>query len=106
MSRSLRLQILEAARALIEDEQHWCRGVLAQDEWGNSVVPTNVRADRRCGLGALIAAAYQFTGDYDQAMALGTSVVRRSCARIVGVNDAKGHAAMLALFDEAIEAAR
>ena len=31
MSKTLKLQVIEKARALIEDEQHWCRGELARD---------------------------------------------------------------------------
>ena len=31
MSKPLKAQIVEKARALIEDERHWCRGELAGD---------------------------------------------------------------------------
>ena len=31
MSKTLKHQIVEKARALIEDEWHWCRGELARD---------------------------------------------------------------------------
>ncbi|HWI67744.1 MAG TPA: hypothetical protein VNS88_05135 [Nitrospiraceae bacterium] len=37
MSGPLKVQIVERARALIADEQHWCRGHLAQDENGVAV---------------------------------------------------------------------
>jgi hypothetical protein len=63
MSKPLRFQIIERARALIEDQRHWCRGELARDASGFSVGPTDSGATRRCGLGALIAAAYQITED-------------------------------------------
>ena len=31
MSKTLKVQVIEKARALIEDERHWCRGELARD---------------------------------------------------------------------------
>ena len=31
MSKPLKIQIVETARALIADEQHWCLGDLARD---------------------------------------------------------------------------
>ena len=34
MAKPLQSQIVEMARSLIADKQHWCRGHLAQDcEW-------------------------------------------------------------------------
>ena len=72
MSRPFKLQIVERARALIADEQHWCRGHLAQDVNGVAVSPTSANAVKRCGLGAVIAAAYELTHDFDAAIALGT----------------------------------
>jgi hypothetical protein len=35
MSKPLKVQIVEKARALIEDEKHWCRGELARDADGH-----------------------------------------------------------------------
>jgi hypothetical protein len=32
MSKPLRVQIVERARALIQDERHWCRGELASEQ--------------------------------------------------------------------------
>jgi hypothetical protein len=106
MSRPLKLQIVEQARALIADEHHWCRGELARDVKGMGVCPTSDRAMKRCGLGALISAAYQLTNDYRGAHDLAILALRPlyGSATLVHVNDMRGHAAMLALFDEAIAA--
>ena len=60
MSRPLKLHIVEQAHALIADEHHWCRG---EDINGEEVCPTSASAVKRCGLGAVIAAAYQLTND-------------------------------------------
>ena len=106
MSRPLNVQITEKARSLIADKQHWCRGHLAEDANGLSVFPASASAVRRCGLGALITAAYELTNNYDSAHQLAHTALRPRCgiATLVHVNDVRGHAAVLALFDEVIAA--
>ena len=107
MSKPLKLQIVEQARTLIADESHWCRRHLAQDVNGIAVSPTSASAVKRCGLGAVIAAAYQITHDFDAAHQLGHEALRPryGAATLIHVNDVRGHAAVLALFDEVIAAA-
>ena len=39
LSKPIKVQIVERARALIADEQHWCRGNIAQDVSGVVVSP-------------------------------------------------------------------
>ena len=106
MSRPLKLQIVEQARALIADESHWCRGEIARDVNGMGVCPTSDRAMKHCGLGALITAAYQLTHDHRMAHDLAIQALRPlyGSATLVHVNDMRGHAAVLALFDEVIAA--
>ena len=96
MSRPLKVQIVERARTLIADEKHWCRRHLAEDK--NGVSPTSGSVVKRCGLGAVIAAAYELTNDYDAAHLLGHEVLRPhySPATLIHVNDIRGHAAVLA----------
>jgi hypothetical protein len=48
MSRPLKVQIVERARELIADEQHWCRRHLALDKNGVVVSPTSGLAVKRC----------------------------------------------------------
>jgi hypothetical protein len=107
MSKPLKLQIVEQARAVIADEHHWCRRHLAQDVNGVAVSPTSASAVRWCALGAVIAAAYQLTHDFDVAHDLGHKALRPSygAATLIHANDVRGHAAVLALFDEVIAAA-
>src|SRR5262249_46268762 len=102
MSRPLKIQIVEAARILIADEQHWCHRHLAEDVNGVSVSPTSASAVKRCGLGAVIAAAYQLTHDFDAADRLGYEALRPRYGPVTAmhVNATMGHAAVLALFDE------
>ena len=102
MSRPLKLQIVERARALIEDERHWCRNELARDANGRSVDPTDQRVVRRCGLGALIAAAYQITNYHRLAITALRPV--HGSTTLVKINDIRGHSAVLAVFDQVIAA--
>ena len=106
MAKPLRFQIIERAKQLIEDESQWCRGYLAIDASGASTDPTSREAVRRCALGALIAATYQLTNDRSWAYELAFNALRPLCRSntVVLMNDHRGHAAILALFDEAMEA--
>jgi hypothetical protein len=106
MSRPLKLQIAERGRALIADEEHWCRGELALDANGMGVCPMSDEAVKRCGLGALIMAAYQITTDRREAinLAIKAMLPLHGSATLMHVNDTRGHAAVLALFDEIIAA--
>jgi hypothetical protein len=104
MAKPLKLQIVQTAKELIQDERHWCRGYLAIDDYGFSVDPAGPDAVKRCALGALIAAAYQLTNDKVSAHDLALNALRPLCGSnsIVLINDHQGHAAVLALFDEAL----
>ena len=102
LSKPLKIQIVERARALIANEEHWCRGDLARDANGVGVCPTSDSATKRCGLGALIMAAYRSRAAHD--LAIKAMRPLRGSATLVNVNDVRGHAAVLALFDEVIAA--
>jgi hypothetical protein len=107
MSRPLKIQIVERARALIADEQHWCRRHFGEDENGLPVSPTSASAIKWCGLGAVIAAAYRLTHDTDAAYRVGLFQAlgpHYGSATLIRVNDKRGHAAVLALLDEVISA--
>ncbi len=68
--------------------------------------PTHASATKRCGLGAVIAAAYQLTHDYNTAHQLCHEALgpHYRAATLMHINDIRGHAAVLALFDEVIAA--
>ena len=70
MARPLNTQIVERARALISDEAHWCRLHLAENSRGVSEHLVSPNVLKRCALGALIAAAYELTHDFDAAWEL------------------------------------
>jgi phage terminase large subunit GpA-like protein len=104
MARPLQIEILERARALIEDEARWCRDHIALDASGVSVFPTNPGAVKRCALGALIAAAYELTHDHDAADHLAYQALRPHCgtSTLIYINDTTGFAGVLELFDTVI----
>ena len=106
MARPLQIQIVERARTLIADKQHWCRGELARDVNGEGVCPTSASAVKRCALGAVIAAAHELTHNLDSANDFAFKALRPryGTATLVRVNDMRGHAAVLALFDTVISA--
>lgn len=106
MSRPLKIQIVERARALITDEAHWYRSELARDARGMGVCPLSDDAVKRCALGALLASAYEITGGHRMAYDLAIRAIQPlyGTATLVKVNDVRGHAAVLALFDEVIAA--
>lgn len=108
MARPIKIQIIERARALIADEHNWCPGDLARDRMGYSVSPTDRDAEQRCALGALMAAAYELTGDPRQARDLAMTAMRPllGATQLTHINDARGHGATLTLFDSVIAAMR
>jgi hypothetical protein len=106
VSRPLKVQIVERARELIADEQHWCRRHFGEDANGFPVSPTSASAIKWCGLGAVIAAAYQLTHNADAAYQVGYQALRPryGATTLIYVNDTRGQSAVLALFDEVIAA--
>lgn len=87
---------LRYALALIEDEEHWC--VAARfDPIG-----------RMCAVGALEVATGRMDGYWHKFRDLcGSQHLRRAAKEMGGtvmqINDCRGHAATLAMFDRAIE---
>jgi hypothetical protein len=106
MAKPLKVQIIERAKELIQDEGHWCRGCLGVDASGVSADPTGGEVVRRCALGALMAAAHELTSNRLWAYELTFNALRPLCGSntVVFTNDHRGHAAVLALFDEAMAA--
>lgn len=104
MSKPIHVQIIEEARALVADENNWCCRQMAFDVYGVPVCATDDQASKLCAYGALIAAAHKMTGDGSRAGYLTATAARHigGSDALIRVNDTNGHAAVLALFDEAI----
>lgn len=105
-------EVLQKARDLIADESRWTHGKYARDALGEDVEPTSPEACKFCALGALLAvsgAQYEEEDDLPSIAALRAVCPvdeRGRRRRVPSVNDLDGHAAVLALFDEAIAKAQ
>jgi hypothetical protein len=104
MSKPVSAIIMERARELIAEPEHWCRGSYARGKGGVSVSVGDSSARRYCAMGALILAAFDLVGNMGQARELAYSAAGTisNTGSLVFVNDHAGHAAVLALFDKAI----
>lgn len=94
---------LQAARALITDPAHWCRGAWARDAKGVEVNPT--KGVSFCMAGAVLRVAAERHLDAFEALSRvvfspGFSI---GCINIAYFNDHTSHAQVLAVFDRAIE---
>lgn len=99
-------EALVAARALISEPEDWCEWVLALTERGEFVGVKHPDATRFCALGALMKV---WPGPIPvEALALADKAANDLYGGlgIVMVNNKKGHSAVLAAFDLAIERAQ
>jgi hypothetical protein len=104
MSQGINIQIIKEARALLGDEEKWCRKEMAFDRYGRPVCATDEGARRWCAYGALVAAAHAMTSGRSQAFDLadGAAALFGGCDALMRDNDTRGHTTVLALFDEVI----
>jgi hypothetical protein len=110
MTTTVQKQVLINARALIAEPARWTNGTLACDAEGQRVAWHDPFAAKWCAHGAIYRAAYDLVGDPEEATRIGDEVVK--IVRPPGwlrpshvVNDARGHAVVLAIFDKALQAA-
>ncbi len=106
MSKPVPLIIIQRARDLISDQQRWCRGSFARGKAGASVPVNDPEARRFCAMGALMLAANEICNDPTDACNLAHEIAKTisPTGSLVFVNDHYGHAAVISLFDKAIEA--
>ena len=109
MSTTVKKQVLINARALIADPNHWTRSFLACTEGGQPVAWYASPAAKWCAC-AIYRGAYELVRDRDQATRIGTKVAKSIsplwlCQGLMIMNDARGHAAILARFDRALATA-
>lgn len=111
MTTTVQKQVLINARALIADPAHWTRGTLACDANGRTVEWHDQSATKWCAMGAIYRAAYDLVGDQREATRIGDEVAKTVRPNrwfgggLPVINDARGHAAVLKVFDKALEAA-
>ena len=111
MTTTVQKQVLINARALIADPAHWTTGTLAYTADGHHVDWYDYSATKWCALGAIYRAAYDLVGDPKEATRIGNEVAKSVCPThwlrgdLPVINDARGHTAVLAVFDKALQAA-
>jgi hypothetical protein len=110
MTTTVQKQVLINARALIADRARWTRCAFACTASGHDVVWYDQSAIKWCAMGALYRAAYDLVGDPKEATRIGNEVAKSVCLRrwlrsLSILNDWRGHAAVLAVFDKALEVA-
>lgn len=111
------LQVLEKARALIADPRHWTQGAYARDKWSREVHVEDGRAVKFCAMGAYWRCATQLrqwgacqwlrlAGSDFGALTLANDGVMNEWDDAPDLTRKQAHAAVLAIYDKAIELAR
>lgn len=99
---------LRRAKALIEDPKHWCQGASARDSEGNRVWEQSSEAVQWCAEGVLchldLARDFQ-SPEWDVLILASTEILGKITAVPYEVNDDIGHAAVMRMYDRAIELA-
>lgn len=110
MTTTVQKQVLINARALIAERARWTRCTFARTASGHQVVWYEQSATKWCAMGALYRAAYDLVDDPKEATRIGDQVAKEVCPRrwlgsLSTLNDWRGHAAVLAVFDKALHVA-
>ena len=110
MTTTVQKQVLINARALIADPAHWTSCTIARTADDHAVDCFVSSATKWCAQGAIYRAAYDLIGDQKEATRIGNKVAksihgpRWFFVSLAIINDGQGHAAVLAVFDEALTA--
>lgn len=99
------LEVLIAARKVIEKPENWTQGTMVRDIYGEAIFIHSSRAVCFCAMGALHKVIGDTSDEWlnvvDDAAATLASAARVDT--VAGFNDIHTHAEVLALFDKAIE---
>lgn len=104
-------EVLQRARAVIDEPEHWCQGWFAQDRIGNNTRPDMFDAFAFCSIGAIRKVLYDeeihsVMDEVEAILALALCVEKSEsldrAATVVTFNDSNDHKAVLAAFDCAI----
>lgn len=108
------VEILQAARAKIEDPKHWTQGALARNAWGAKTYTFTENAVKWCATGAVAA----ITDDCPEATDFELAIVflkraveqfelhwRAAYTGPIDFNDNNSHERVLQMFDLAIQLA-
>ena len=100
-------EILQAARDRIADPNRWCAGVYAEDNDGMSIDEKDPKAVSWCAYGALKKEIRRL-GDTRrwQIVDILCAALPEEVYSLSDLNDEDGHAAVMAVYSRAIEAAQ
>jgi hypothetical protein len=98
-------EILTAARDLISDPERWCHGASARTSNGVSTMPCSPVAAQWCAVGACEKAHSGFI-HVEALDVLNKSARLHFKLGAAAVNDDLGHAAVMEMYDKAIEIAK
>lgn len=105
------VEILRAAKQLIVDEHNWIKGEYARDADGRCVPTHHIRACKFCAVGALSHVSglsvknVESAKDFMPGVFLNQAASEELQAPPHIVNDCRGHNAVLAMYDRAIQLA-
>jgi hypothetical protein len=101
------VEILKAARALIEDPERWTQHEYAVKGDGSGTFSLDVDARQWCATGALQRVlAGQIASETEAFIILESAAQDLDVDGIIGVNDELGHAAVMQMYNKAIEIAQ
>lgn len=98
---TLEIAILRRAREIISDPAKWTQGAFARDSQGSMIPPNHTAACSWCAIGALSRAAFELKAP--PGFGAGALDMLGALRPLNDINDEEGHAAVLDLFDKALE---
>lgn len=101
---NLNLEILKFARGLIADENRWCQGNSAKDQYGVAAHPCDPSAVQWCAMGAIQVATKNLE---PWIIVENLELIKKKSDELfnmgfVNVNDRLGHEAVMQIFDKVI----
>ena len=107
MSTPLQDRIIARALEIISDKEHWTTVVVASEADGTPCSCQDPLATRFCAIGALFRAASEFLADGGveqgfKAAKLVLAANNRPYDTLPQINDAEGHAVIVAMFKRAL----
>lgn len=103
----MRIELLRAAKSLIEKEARWTQSAFARDVYGFPAIITSARACKWCSVGAVSATRSNLeiprSEEHAATHALHEAAKKLSYRDAMQLNDLTNHALVMRMFNLAIE---